>query len=52
VLGLQGHEPILKKWDTVRIYLLKNKKAKAATSLFCPKELRSRKDFHNFFFWI
>ena len=28
MLGLQGHEPIHKKWDTVRIYLLKNKKAK------------------------
>ena len=29
VPGLQGHEPIPEKGDTVRMYLLKNKKAKA-----------------------
>ena len=29
VPGLQGHEPIPKKGDTVKMYLLKNKKAKA-----------------------
>jgi len=29
VLGLQGHEPIPEKGDTVKMYLLKNKKAKA-----------------------
>ena len=27
--GLQGHEPIPEKGDTVKMYLLKNKKAKA-----------------------
>ena len=29
VPGLQGHEPIPEKGDTVKMYLLKNKKAKA-----------------------
>jgi hypothetical protein len=29
VPGLQGHEPIPEKGDTVKVYLLKNKKAKA-----------------------
>ena len=29
VPGLQGHEPVPEKGDTVRMYLLKNKKAKA-----------------------
>ena len=27
--GLQGHEPVSAKGDTVKMYLLKNKKAKA-----------------------
>ena len=29
VPGLQGHEPVPEKGDTVKMYLLKNKKAKA-----------------------
>jgi len=33
VPGLQGHEPIPKKGDTVKIYLLKNKKVKACEPL-------------------
>ena len=33
VPGLQGHEPIPEKGDTVKMYLLKNKKAKACEPL-------------------
>ena len=31
--GLQGHEPVSAKGDTVKMYLLKNKKAKACQPL-------------------
>ena len=33
VPGLQGHEPVPEKGDTVKMYLLKNKKAKACEPL-------------------